>query len=336
MTAQGAAGRERRVGLVLVLVSAAAFGSLAVLGKQAYAGGLGVAELLALRFALAAPLLWLLAAATRRRLALPPAAAARLLGMGAVGYALQAILFFSALTRISAGLTGLLLYLYPALVTAGAALLGRNRLDRATLLGLGLALAGTLLVLGVPGERLDPLGVALGLAAACWYSGYILVGEQLLHGVDPLVAAAYVVSGAALSFAVGGAAFGRLGFHHARPAGLAAAGGVAVLGTALAIAAFLAGLARIGSTWAAIGSSLEPVVTVALGVGFLGEPLGPRKVAGGAAVVAGAVLLPLLGGGGAVPSRRSPPATADDVDDAGTPVVSSQGKRAPIRGSTHR
>ena len=43
MTAQGAAGRERRVGLVLVLVSAAAFGSLAVLGKRAYTGGLGVA-----------------------------------------------------------------------------------------------------------------------------------------------------------------------------------------------------------------------------------------------------------------------------------------------------
>ena len=46
-----------RVGLGLCVLSAAAFGSLAIFGKQAYAGGLGVVGVLALRFGLAAPLL---------------------------------------------------------------------------------------------------------------------------------------------------------------------------------------------------------------------------------------------------------------------------------------
>ena len=46
----------RRVGVALCLVSAAGFGSLAVFGKQAYAGGLGVVEVLARRFGIAGPL----------------------------------------------------------------------------------------------------------------------------------------------------------------------------------------------------------------------------------------------------------------------------------------
>jgi drug/metabolite transporter (DMT)-like permease len=323
-----------RSGLLLCLTSAAGFGSLAVFGKQAYADGLDVAGVLVLRFGIAAPLLVGLALVARRRLRLPWPVAVRLLAMGAVGYAIQATLFFSALTRVSAGLTGLLLYVYPALVTAGAVALGRHRLDRATLLGLGLALAGTALVLGLPGERLDPLGVTLGLAAACWYTLYILVGEQLLRGVDPLVASAYVACGAAGSFLAAGVILGRADLAAAGPAGYAAAAAMAVVGTALAIATFFAGLARIGSTWASIASSFEPVFTVALGVAVLGDPLGPGKLLGGAAVVAGAVLLPLIGGREAVGSAGED--AGAHVDATVSPVVSSKVENVSTRGSTRR
>jgi drug/metabolite transporter (DMT)-like permease len=326
---------QRRVGLVLCLVSAAGFGSLAVLGKQAYAGGLGVVEVLALRFGIAGPLLVALAAVTGRALRLPRPVALRLLGLGAVGYAVQSTLFFTALTRISASLAGLLLYLYPALVTVGAVALGRHRLDRATVLGVVLALAGVVLVLGLPGERPDPLGVALGLAAACWYTIYILVAEHLLRGVDPLVASAHVACGAACSFLAAGGVLGLEGLASARPGGYAAAAAMAVLGTAVALGTFIAGIARVGSAWASIVSSFEPVCTVALGVVVLGDPLGVGTVVGGVAVVAGATVLPLLGGGleAVGSSRRGSPG---DVDAAAGPVVSSKLKDVPRRGSTHR
>jgi drug/metabolite transporter (DMT)-like permease len=285
-----------RVGLGLCVVSAAAFGSLAIFGKQAYAGGLGVVGVLAIRFGLAAPLLVGLALVARRSLRVGWLVALRLLALGGVGYAIQATLFFNALTRIPAGMAALLLYLYPALVTAGAVALGRSRLDRATALGLALSLAGIVLVIGLPGERLDATGVALGLASACWYTCYILVGEYLLRGVDPLAASAYVGSGAACSFLTAAVLAGGGGLRGAAPSAYAAGVAMAVIGTALAIAAFLAGMARVGSAWASIASSFEPVFTVALGVAVLGDRLGPSKVVGGLAVVAGAVLLPLLGG----------------------------------------
>jgi drug/metabolite transporter (DMT)-like permease len=114
-TAQPGAGRPLtgrkgsidRVGLGLCVVSAAGFGSLAIFGKQAYAGGLGVVGVLALRFAVAAPLLVGLALVARRGLRLGRPTAVRLLGLGAIGYAIQATLFFTALTRIPAGLAAL-------------------------------------------------------------------------------------------------------------------------------------------------------------------------------------------------------------------------------------
>jgi drug/metabolite transporter (DMT)-like permease len=312
------AGSLDRVGLGLCLVSAAGFGSLAVFGKQAYAGGLAVVGVLAIRFLVAAPLLVGLALAARRSLRVGWPVALRLLGLGGIGYAIQATLFFNALTRISAGLAGLLLYLYPALVTAGAVALGRVRLDRATVAGLALSLAGIVAILGLPGERLDALGVALGLASAAWYTGYILVGEYLLRGVDPLAASAYVTCGAAGTFLAAAVVAGGRGLEGATPGAYAAAAAMAVVGTALAIATFLAGMARVGSAWASIASSFEPVFTVALGVAVLGDPLGPGKVAGGLLVVAGAVLLPLLGG------RR---------EQVGS---SLQPEYTPTRGSTRR
>ena len=314
-----ARGRQLdRAGLVLCLVSAAGFGSLAIFGKQAYAGGLGVIGVLALRFAVAAPLLVGLALVARRDLRLGWPVGLRLLALGGVGYAIQATLFFNALTRISAGLASLLLYLYPALVTAGAVALGRSRLDRATAAGLALSLAGIVLVIGLPGEPLDAVGVGLALASACWYTCYILVGEYLLRGVDPLAASAYVSSGAACSFLAAAVVVGGRGLQGAAPSAYAAAAAMAVVGTAVAIAAFLAGMARVGSAWASIASSFEPVFTVALGVAVLGDRLGPGKVAGGLAVVAGAVLLPLLGG------------TREAVGS------SLQPEYTPTRGSTRR
>ena len=326
---------DRRVGIALCLVSAAGFGSLAIFGKQAYAGGLGVVEVLALRFGIAGPLLVGLAVVSGRTLRLPRPVALRLLGLGAIGYAVQSSLFFTALTRISASLAALLLYLYPALVTVGAVVLGRHRLDRATVLGVVLALGGVALVLGLPAEPPDPLGVALALAAACWYTVYILVAEYLLRGVDPLVASAHVACGAAGSFLAAAGVVGLEGLGGTRPGGYAAAAAMAVLGTAVALGTFIAGIARVGSAWASIVSSFEPVCTVALGVAVLGDPLGAGTVLGGAAVVAAAMLLPLLGGG-QEPVGSAGRGSPGDVDAAASPVVSSKLKDVPRRGSTRR
>jgi drug/metabolite transporter (DMT)-like permease len=141
--------------------------------------------------------------------------------------------------------------------------------------------------------------------------------------------------GAACSFLAAAVLVGGRGLEGATRSAYGAGVAMAVVGTGLAIAAFLAGMARVGSAWASTASSFEPVFTVALGAAVLGDRLGPGKVAGGLAVVAGAVLLPLLGGAREGVGSTLPGADAY-VDAVSGPVVSSKPKNAATRGSTRR
>src|SRR3954471_10315726 len=103
--------RMRSSGTLMCLGSGAAFGAMAIFGKLAYGDGATVGTLLAVRFALAAGLFWLLLLAgggARELRALKPRDVAIALGLGVFGYSIQAGCYFAALERIDASLLSLL------------------------------------------------------------------------------------------------------------------------------------------------------------------------------------------------------------------------------------
>ena len=109
----------RSTGTLLCVGSAAGFGAMAVFGKLAYDNGATVGTLLAVRFALAAALFWVLVIAdgsAREIRTLGRRDIALALALGACGYAAQAGCFFAALDRIDASLLSLLLYTFPGMV----------------------------------------------------------------------------------------------------------------------------------------------------------------------------------------------------------------------------
>jgi drug/metabolite transporter (DMT)-like permease len=215
------------------------------------------------------------------------------LGLGAVGYATQATLYFSALERIDASLVALVLYTYPALVTVAAAVLGRDRLTPARAAAVVVASCGTLLVLlGAGGLRFDPVGVALAFGAAVTYTVYILVADTVVHRLPPVVLATLVMTGASVALAVRAGVSGGvdLGFG---PAGWFWAACIAVVSTVAAMLAFFAGLRRSGPATASILSTFEPVVTTTLAALTLGESLLPVQVAGGLLVLCSAGVVQL-------------------------------------------
>ena len=73
--------------------------------------------------------------------------------------------------------------------------------------------------------------------------------------------------------------------------GWAAAVAVGVVGTVVAMLAFFAGLARLGPTDTSVASTLEPVVTAALGLLVLSEAVRPVQAAGAVLVLAAVVML---------------------------------------------
>lgn len=283
-------------GALMVILSAAAFGAMAVFGRLAYEEGATVGTLLAVRFLLAALVSWAVVLRTRAGAAEVRSCSRRdvglALGLGAFGYAGQAGGYFSALERIDASLLSLLVYTYPAIVTVAAIGLGRERLDGRRMIALAFTFGGLVLVLsGAKMGALDPLGTALAIGTALVYSVYILTSERVAARVAPRVLAALVCTGAGGTLTVASLALGEL-----RPGAVSIAGwgwlvSLAIVSTVMAIALFFAGLRRVGPTNAAILSTVEPLVTVVLAMLVFGEVLGPVQVLGGASMLGGVLVL---------------------------------------------
>jgi drug/metabolite transporter (DMT)-like permease len=285
----------RSSGTLLCLGSAAAFGAMAVFGKLAYADGATVGTLLAVRFVLAAALLWapiLARGAAREIRALGGRDVGIALALGGGCYATQAGCYFAALERIDASLLSLVLYTFPAIVAVTAIALGRERADGRRLAALGLASGGlALVVAGAGSGALDPLGVALALGAAIVYSAYILTSEGISGRMRPGVLSALVCTGAAASLTIGSALLGELHPGELTVAGWGWLAGVAVVSTVASITLFFAGLRRVGPTTASILATVEPLVTVLLAFLVFGEMLGAVQLAGGALVLGGVLVL---------------------------------------------
>jgi drug/metabolite transporter (DMT)-like permease len=278
------------MGPLLCLLSAVGFGAMAIFGKLAYDSGVDVTELLLMRFALAAALLTVVAVAKGALRGVSRRTVLAGLGMGAIGYATQAGLYFGALKRMDASLLVLILYVYPALVLIGAVALGRERASVRRVAALLIALAGTALVLGgAASGSLDALGTAMGFGSALAYTVYILIGDRVGVGVSPVALSAFVCLGATCTFLLASVTSSGLHFTFGAE-GWAWVAAIAVVSTVAAILCFFAGLARVGPSAASILSTLEPVVTVALAATAFGESLRAVQLIG-AALVLGAVLV---------------------------------------------
>lgn len=279
---------KRLVGMLLVALSAAGFGTLALFSHYAYADKMDTFSILFFRFSLAALVMFALLIARRESL---PGGSTLLrlviMIMGVIGYVASSFAYLTALKYASSGLVALLLYLYPAFVTVLATLLLHEPFTRIKGLALGIALLGMALTVDPAGGQ--ALGVLLAITAAAIYAMYIMIGDQVLKRVS-------VIQSSAVIFASGGIASGVLMLVNGPQLPATQTGWIAVLTivlltTVLPVMAFLAGLERIGPTNAAMISTLEPVVTVILGAVWLNEQLRPMTLIGGSLILIAVLLL---------------------------------------------
>lgn len=283
----------RLTGVLLVALSAAAFGSMAIFGVWAQRDGIGTPALIFVRFALASVVL--VGVLRVRGVGLPPLR--RILpvaAMGGIGYVGQSYCYFLALEHAQASLVALLLYLFPAFVAVLAAVFLRERIGLVTAAALVLALAGSALVVGGGSGR--PLGIALGIGAAVIYSIYITAGSVVTEGLDVIAVTTIVcVSAATVCGAVVAvlAATGRPTAFPSSGRGWGAVLAIALICTVVAILAFFGGLALLGPTSTSVLSTLEPVVTVGLATWLLAESLTVLQAVGGLLVLAAVVWLAL-------------------------------------------
>lgn len=281
---------ERQRGVAFAVLSAAGFGTLAIFGRFAARAGIPIQTLLAYRFLLATPLVWGLLSWRGRLRFLRGRPLALALALGVVGYAAMSGLFLWGVELTTAGLAGILLYVYPAIVLAFAVAFLDERVTRQTVLAVAVALVGVVLVSGGQPSGVNPLGVGVLLLAAVVYAAYITLSRVVLDEIDATTLTAHVIPGAGVTFLASSLASGQARVP-ATPGQWGIVAGIAVLSTAVPILSFFLAIEAIGASRTSVVSTFEPVFTVALGALLLGEAVTPATVAGGLAVLAGVVLV---------------------------------------------
>ena len=276
-------------GVVMVLVSAATFGTMPILAKFAYAAGLTPLQTLTFRFLIAAILLFAVSIGTGHNPLRVGRNAIPLFLVGVVLYAGMAGSFFAALTVLPATLAELIAYLYPALVAVGSWLLFAQRPGRRLVIALLVSFAGLTLVVG--GAEIRPgWPLLLAFAAPVLYAGYILATERLVRDVHTLASSALVHAGASVTFTVALLVLGPRVLPGSAPAwGIITV--IAVLPSMVGISLLMEGILRTGATRAALLSTFEPVVTIVLAALLLGDRLSAPQLAGGGMVLAAVLLM---------------------------------------------
>ena len=277
---------NRLIGVLLIIISAASFGTLAIFGRYAYADGIDTFTLLFLRFTTAAILSGAFLAF--RRQPLPRGRSlVSLIGMGALGYVGQSFCYLSAIKYASTGLVALLLYLYPTFVAILSAIFLKRQLTRLKVFALLLATVGVALTANPQGGQWT--GILLALSAAAIYSVYIIIGTGVMQRVSAVQSSTVIFASAGLVYGVLAALNGP--HWPATSAGWITIVAMALIATVIPVATFLGGLKLIGPTDASMLSTLEPVVTVLLAALLFGELLQPLTLLGGGLILAAVILL---------------------------------------------
>lgn len=271
---------------LFVVAATACWGVGTVLSKQVLDRGVAPLTLLAVELAASTTLLALGALA----LGIRPTGSPAMVRLGLLGVLNPGVAYalgLLGLVSITASLSVLLWATEPVLIMLLAALILRERIAAATMVGVAVALLGVSLVLYRPGAAGDAIGIGLTVAAVSACAFYTVVTRRLLLD-DGSLEVVLVQQAAALCFAVALA-----GTAHATGLaniglppdlatwGLAAASGVLYYG--LAFLLFVGGLRGLP---ASVAGSLYPLIPVfGIAAGYLaGERLSDRQAMGAALV----------------------------------------------------
>jgi len=291
------------VGAAFVLIAAIGFSAKAIFIKLAYANaavtGIAVAPitLLFMRMVISLPFFLGIAYWSSRGAApLTRRDWGALVVVGLMGYYGASLFDFWGLQYISAALERLILFLNPTIVVLLSALFLGYRIVRRDVAALALSYAGIALVFVhdlVTTENSVLFGSMLVLISALLYAGYLVGAGQMVKRIGAVRFGAYasVVSTIAILIHF---AIAHNGTALRQPAQIwTLAAWMATVSTVLPVLMMAEGMRRIGSSNAAMMSSIGPAATIFLGYLFLNEPVTWLQMGGAGLVMVGVLMIGL-------------------------------------------
>ncbi|MBT8169079.1 DMT family transporter [Ruegeria litorea] len=219
--------------------------------------------------------------------------------LGLTGVCLYNLFFLVSLSEMPASRTATFVALNPVVVSLLMFALFRERLSLKRWAGIGLTLAGAILVISrgnltaLAGDIESSFGrgeVAMSMAVLSW-ALYTIIGRNALKGLSPLSATTYAAIWGLVLLVSAYLAMPAPDIQDAISArGLAAIVYLAIGGTVVPFLWYYRGVSEIGPARTSVFTNLVPVFGVLFGVVLLGEPLLMSMIVGGGLVVAGVIL----------------------------------------------
>jgi len=301
-------------GYVMSALGAMLFATKGVVAKLAYAHGVEVLSLLALRMLLSVPIFVAVGVVEwrhRPRHARPDRrtlAAAAIVGI--IGYHLSSLLDFEGLARIDAQSERLILFTYPFFVILLGRLIYRRPLAPHAVAGALISYAGIATMFGGAPTRLTDTalsGAGFVLAAAISFAFYQLFAREVIVRCGAALFTAVAMSSAGLTLLIQFALTHPVSALAVERSAWPLVVVLALFATVAPAFLMAAGTARVGAQGNAIIATLSPTVTIVLAVSLLGEPFGWPEALGTLLVLAGVGLFTLVDARRARLARASEP-----------------------------
>lgn len=288
-------------GILMALAGSVSFALNLITARLAYDEGTDPFTVSLVRTAFLALAIVALLALMGRRVGMPrgqwPARLA--IGLLMVG---QLLTLATAIELIPVGVTILIYYTYPFMISAIVAALERKRPPARRIVAMLIATAGLAFVMGIDATALDWRGVVCTVVGAAFFAVILVWSGRSMAGQDSMVLSYQVMGIAALAMAAMAGAGQPLAWPQTAT-GWTMLSISALLFTSATLCLF-GGIARIGPLRASLIDYGSPVWVILFGILLLGERMSAPQWAG-ASVVIGAIFLDQIADLRA--RRRQPP-----------------------------
>jgi drug/metabolite transporter (DMT)-like permease len=278
-------------GVLYLLLASVSFGVMPILAKLAYAHGANSYSVLFLRFLFAAFMLLYYLIANKISLKLTKRQLLIIAFLGVVGYSATSGFIFLAYNYISVGLATMIMYTYPAIVTLLSFIIYKEKLYTRKVISLLISLAGIYTLIGVGQISFNFKGIAFAFLSAVCYSIYVLgASHSEIKSVNSYVMTFYVSLTSGVTILIFGVSTNNINFN-IDYYGLVCILLLAFISTVVALMAFIQGVKIIGPSKASILSTLEPIVSLILGLLILKESISIQVVFGSIMIIASILIL---------------------------------------------
>lgn len=285
------------IGSILIILAGCFWGSMGIFVRKLDTYGFSSIQIVSIRVTLAALIFALvLLIKDRAGFRISFKDIPLFLGLGFGSILFFTVCYFTAITMMSLSTAAILLYTSPVWIMIMSALLFHEKLDKRKLIALALAFAGCVLVSGISGEGIKPIGLLVGLGSGIGYGLYSILGTIALRKYSPYTVTTYTFIFAAIgSWIICRPADMFNKFSDSADCGflIAFCCLTALITAVIPFLAYTIGLESVEASKAGIIATIEPMIATLIGIIVFSEPLTFMSGAGILLILSAVVILNL-------------------------------------------